>query len=200
MIVLADNDVVHKLSCSDLLQELLQWLEVPPNEIWVLPSLYHVLKKRLKNDTKAMDCLNSFLSRTKQIPPANAEQLERFASLDIGEQQMFAIFVDDTFDSSRLVTGDKRALISVNKIAAKDGELYQRLDGRVESLESIMVGLIQCFGFDAINTKIIQGTASDTVLRMAFGAHRDHAHAMQLLNSYQSDLQSQAPFIIKRIE
>lgn len=193
MIVLADNDLVHKLACSDLLSELLVWLEVPPNEVWVLPELVFVVRRKIKGNKAALKALKDFLAQTQEIPVAPLEGLARFNHLDPGEQQLLALFASDDH-IEKLVTGDKRALTLVGELAAKDAELAARLDGRVDCLESTLLGLIQHFGFDHVNSKILDGLVPDTVISIAFGPTRDQAHAEEALRSYA------APqfFIVKR--
>ena len=127
MIVLADNDILHKLACCDLLSEFMEWLNVPPAEIWVLPSMPFVLRKKLKNNASALVCLESFLLKVKPIPQAQPDSLKRFSQLDVGEGQMLAVLVDDS-SISHLVTGDKRALRLIGLIASTDTALSSRLD------------------------------------------------------------------------
>ena len=200
MIVLADNDIVHKLACCELLQELLQWLKVPPNEVWILPSLQYVLRKKLKTNAPALACLETFLKSTQAIPSAETEHLERFSALDVGERQMLAVFVDDKFDCSQLVTGDKRALKLIAALSATDARLYQQLDGCVECLESIMLGLIDHFGFDYISAKVVGGIGVDGVFRLAFGQGRDQEHALGALNSYFAALRVEAAFVGRTVD
>jgi hypothetical protein len=46
MICLADNDILLKLSCCDLLIPLFDTLDIPYANIHYLPSLPYMLKKR----------------------------------------------------------------------------------------------------------------------------------------------------------
>jgi hypothetical protein len=195
MIVLADNDIVHKLACCELLPELLIWLKAPPAQIWVLPSMPFMLRRKLKADTKALACLEFFLQLVKPIPEAAIATMERFSLLDVGERQMLAVLVDDT-KVTRMLTGDKRALKVMSEIASTDDVLAARLViARIDCLESIMLGLIAQFGFDAINTKASRGAAADGVLSMGFGLKRTQAHALEALSSYLAGLRTGAPFI-----
>ena len=93
MIVLADNDIVHKLACCDLLHELMLWLKAPPAEIWVLPSMPFVLRKKLKNNANALVCLESFLVKVKPIPQAQLESIDRFSQLDTQYQHLTKILL-----------------------------------------------------------------------------------------------------------
>lgn len=127
MIVLADNDIVGKLACCDLLPELMAWLKAPPAEIWVLPTMPFVLRKKLKSNVHALVCLESFLLQVKPIPQAQLESLDRFALLDVGERQMLSVLVDDS-TVHHMVTGDKRALKLIGEMACIDVDLSNRLN------------------------------------------------------------------------
>jgi hypothetical protein len=195
MIVIADNDIIHKLALCNLLDELLVWLDVPPNEIWVLPELKFRVRKKLKSQADALAVFNRFLQKTAEIPAALPDTLQQFSILDVGEQQLFAVFVEQT-QSPHLVTGDKRALKQITTLSQNDTSLREKLAGRVDCLESIMLGLIEQFGFDAINPKI--DATADKVLAMAFGVGRTQAHAVEALQSFLGNLRQDAPFVILR--
>jgi hypothetical protein len=195
MIVLADNDIVGKLACCDLLPELMAWLKAPPAEIWVLPEMPFVLRRKLKTNASALVCLESFLLQVKPIPQAQLASLDRFSRLDVGESQMLAVLVDDS-TITHMVTGDKRALKLIGEMTCTDAALFQRLQAtQVDCLESIMLGLIDQFGFSAINSKAINGVSSDTVLNISFGSKRDQNHACESLTSYLNAVRQTASFV-----
>jgi hypothetical protein len=195
MIVLADNDIVGKLACCDLLPELMAWLKAPPAEIWVLPTMPFVLRKKLKNNAGALVCLERFLLQVKPIPQAQLESLDRFSRLDVGESQMLAVLVDDS-TVTHMVTGDKRALKLIGEMACTDVALFKRLKTtQVDCLESIMLGLIDQFGYATVNAKAIHGLHSDTVLKISFGQQRNQTDARQALTSYLNDVRKTAPFV-----
>lgn len=197
MIVLADNDIVHKLACCELLPELLIWLKAPPAKIWVLPSMPFMLRRKLKGDVAALACLESFLKHVRPIPAATMATMERFTQLDVGERQMLAILVDDA-QVTQMVTGDKRALKLMGDISSTDQALAGRLaTARIDCLESIMLGLINLFGFAAVNAKAIRGATADIVLNMSFGAKRPEAHAVAALTSYLDGVRALAVFVAK---
>ncbi|MFY8043501.1 MAG: hypothetical protein ACOVOD_11305, partial [Rhodoferax sp.] len=147
-VVLADNDIIQKLACCGLLQELLQWLEVPPAEVWVLPSMRFMLRKKLKADAAALADLELFLLQVSELPAADINMLALFpVDLDPGEAQMLAILVN-TPEVEHMVTGDKRALRLIGSMCAKDAALDRRLNlARVDCLESILLALIDQLGF-----------------------------------------------------
>ncbi len=195
MIILADNDIVHKLAKCDLLYYFLEWLGSPPAQVWVIATIPFVLRKKLKNNPTALACLEAFLLKTQPIPEASIELLERYGELDAGERQMLAVLVQNG-NISQLVTGDKRALRQMANMALHDLELAQRLkDARTDCLESVMLGLIDHFGHAAINAKASLGVDTDMVLKLTFGPNRDEAHAREALGAYLKEVKSYADFV-----
>jgi hypothetical protein len=195
MIILADNDIVQKLACCDLLDSFLEWIGSPPAEVWVIPSIPFVLRKKLKNNPSALVCLEAFLLKTQPIPEASIDLLERFEQLDEGERQMLAVLVEDQ-RITRLVTGDKRALRQIAGMTPNDEELAQRLaQTRTDCLESVMLGLMDRFGHETINAKASLGVDSDKVLKMTFGPARNEAHARDVLTAYLKEVTDAAHFV-----
>jgi hypothetical protein len=192
MIVVADNDIIHKLALSDLLEEFLEWLQVPPNEVWVLPELKFRIRKKLRNNSSATVCFNNFLLKTKEIPVVMSGTLEIFNALDAGEQQLMAVFFEQE-TAPRLITGDKRALTQISAIAQQNLVLSEKLRGQIDCLESVMLELINKFGYDNINSKVCLD--ADGVFRLTFGAGRTQEHAMEALQSFLHDLRSVSLFI-----
>jgi hypothetical protein len=52
MIILADNDIVHKLACCDLLVSFLEWIGSPPAQVWVIPSIPFVLPQEAQKQPR----------------------------------------------------------------------------------------------------------------------------------------------------
>lgn len=195
MIILADNDIVHKLACCDLLDSFLEWLGSPPAHVWVIATIPFVLRKKLKNNPAALACLEAFLLKTQPVPVASLELLERYVQLDEGERQMLAVLVEDQ-SITRLVTGDKRALRQIAGMSADDAALKQRLgEARIDCLESVMLGLIDHFGHAEVNAKASLGVDSDKVLKMTFGPARGEAHAREVLSAYLKEVTDIASFV-----
>jgi hypothetical protein len=197
MIVLADVDIVHKLVCCDLLDELLTWLECPPNEILVIPTMRYKVRKLLKNNAPAIERFNAFLNLTKELPAANPDSLISFSTLDVGEQQLFAVFIDSP-EPMRIITGDKRAIRQVAYLANNNQQLESSLNNHIDCLEGIILGLIKNCGFDAVNNKILPNREVDGVFKLAFGRGRNETHAIEALSSNLNSLRSDASFVILR--
>jgi hypothetical protein len=195
-VVLADNDIIQKLACCGLLRELLQWLKVPPAEVWVLPSMRFMLRRKLKNNLLALAEVEWFLKQVSDIPEADVTRLAALpAEMDVGERQMLAVLVD-TPAVANLITGDKRALRLIGSLCVNDPALLQRLtDARVDCLESVMLGLIDALGFEAVNQKVLQGLAADTVLKASFGLKKLERDAKATLRYYLDDVRKDASFL-----
>ena len=108
---------------------------------------------------------------------------------------MLAVLDDDS-TVHHMVTGDKRALKLIGEMACTDVLLSNRLNAtQVDCLESIMLGLINQFGFAVINAKAIGGLNSDTVLNISFGSNRNQTHACESLTSYLNAVRGTASFV-----
>jgi hypothetical protein len=195
-VVLADNDIIHKLACCGLLQALLQWLGAPPTEVWVLPSMRFMLRKKLKADSTALAELERFLPQVSDMPAADINMLQLFPTgMDVGERQMLAILVN-TPEVERMITGDKRALRLIGCMCRDDAALNQRLSqARVDCLESIMLAFIDTLGFEEVNAKVSLGLKSDKVLQASFGTNKLETNARASLAYYLNDVRNDAPFL-----
>lgn len=208
MIVLADNDIVHKLACCDLLTELTTLLDVQTQRIWVLASMPFVVRNKLqKNYPAAIKTLDAFLRHSETIPAASPLLLQQLShpGIDPGEAQMIAVLIE-TPSVVRFVTGDKRALNALSRLAASNAQLAKRLlDTRTDCLESTMLALIEKFGYKAINTKVSAAIeahcfSKTEVLQIAFGKNKSAASANEALLSYLDNLKRDAPFVAKHID
>jgi hypothetical protein len=145
----------------------------------VLSTLKYVVDPKLKSNVTASANLKRFLKQVSFIPAASPLLLQQFMipNLDDGEAQMIAVLVE-TSSISRFVTGDKRALIAISNLASSHQKLDLRLaETRTDCLESIVLGLIERFGYSAINAKISPTVAVDKVLKACFEETRTESHA-----------------------
>lgn len=196
MIVLADNDVLHKLALCDLLNELLTYLKVPPNQVKVLSTAKYVVRGLLRTNPAALAAFNNFLVQAQDIPEVqNLALLEAIEELDVGERQMLAYLVEEAAVTG-FVTGDKRALERIASYAEELAVIDERLEVvTVLSFESILLGLITLYGFGHINAKASLAVQFDGLLKLTFGPTRNEEHALDALNSYLNALKECAPFV-----
>lgn len=201
MILLTDNDILIKLSQCDLVGEALSVLGVGLSDCHILDfvkySLYlgdpdKCIAKRV-GSAPAYERLYELVAGCSELSAADEninflEELSQMDNIDPGEEALLLhahnlYYKDVTFC---LVTGDRKALVGVHgstSVIAKS-ILHQR----VECTESLVLKIIEIYGFDAVNHKIASAaplTARfDSVLRMAFGIGRDIQHARGCLQSY----------------
>lgn len=123
--------------------------------------------------------------------------MNSFSTLDVGEQQLFAVFVDSP-SPMRIITGDKRAIRQVAGLASKDQVLAERLRNQIDCLEGIILELIALYGFDAINNKILPNREVDGVFKLAFGLGRSDKHAIEALSSNLNSLRNESSFVVLR--
>ncbi len=196
MIILADNDIIYKLACFDLLGELLVFLDCTPKDVHVLPTFKHQIRKnkKFRGNPIAVARCEAFLLSVSEVPEATIPNLELFFGLDVGEQQLFAVLTEQAA-TSRLITGDRNALKLVAHRVASNTVLSTMFTGRVECLEGILLGLIEQYGFETINTKISAVESADGVCGMAFGQGRSREHAEAALRSWLNDTRSSASFV-----
>lgn len=196
MIVLADNDVLHKLALCDLLNELLTYLKVPPNQVKVLSTAKYVVGRLLKTNPAALAIFKNFLVQAQDIPEVqDVVLLQAIEELDVGERQMLAYLVEESAVTG-FVTGDKRALKQMASYAEEIVVIDDRLNAvTVFSFESILIGLIDLYGFAHVNAKASLGVQFDGLLKLTFGPKRNEEHALEALNSYLNELKLCAPFV-----
>ncbi len=147
-----DNDILFKGACYGLLSELVS-TSCPNSEVpGILGSARFVvsakIRKRslLRNRARALENFSDFLGRTQALEPTDSEQsmaadLELAAqrlgvSLDTGESQLCSILVNRVL--SLLLTGDKRAIVAMEKLVDADTRLAP-VCGRVDVLSSLSV-------------------------------------------------------------
>lgn len=199
MIILSDTDVVHKLACCELLLDFLQLLECPPNEVWVLPPLQVMLRKKLAKAPDALRNFEQFISRVRRIPQARIETLERFDTLDPGEQQLLAILCDEP-RVKHLVTGDKRALNKIAALTFGDSGLKSRLaETGVYCFEAVFLALLRRRGFSIMRAKVHNKWAKltsqqvDGLIAAAFPADGTAEHAEKTLTDELARLRVSLP-------
>lgn len=187
MVILSDTDIVHKLACCELLLDFLQYIECPPNDVWVLPQLDVMMKRKLAQSSGALANYDQFKKKVQRIPQAKLDTLERFDTLDPGEQQLLAILCDEP-RVEHLVTGDKRALDRIAALTFGDEQLKTRLhETSVFCFEAIFLGLLKKRGFSIMRARVqnkwakLPGQKVDGVVERAFPEQGDAELAERVL-------------------
>jgi hypothetical protein len=175
MVVIADSDFIRKLAYCCFLGEFLQLVQVPPNDIWVLPALPFQVRKKLGTCPEALADFEKFFKKTKFVPKANVDMLVRFENLDGGEQQIFALLCEIK-RVELVVTGDKKAINKVAALVHKDPSLGELMgSSAIWCFETIVLRLMQKQGFSITNARMKrwrqrQGLAMDDAMAEIFAA------------------------------
>lgn len=207
MILLTDNDILIKLSQCDLTNEALAVFGCALPDCHILDFVKHSLylndadkciAKRV-GSVEAYERLYELVQGCTELGAADEdidflEELSQMENIDAGEQALF-LHAHDLHHKGApfwLATGDKRALMGVHNSESVTAKSILRQ--RVECTESLVLKIMNTYGFDAVNHKIAgaaQVTARfDNVLRMAFGIGRDINHARGCLQSYLNPIAS----------
>jgi hypothetical protein len=178
MIVLIDNDVILKLCKWDLLNELIDHLGVPAENIVHLPTCEHVLcpsanhAKALKRcgNEETINRIKAFCSATKAAPrPADAallELLNNIPEIDVGEIVLFTLGVE--WPGSITFIGDKRSLLAL-AASPSANKICESLSGRLKCLEQILAELLLAYG-EMVKVKVRGCLSADRAVAMAFGS------------------------------
>ncbi|MDT4852277.1 hypothetical protein FQZ97_865010 [compost metagenome] len=201
MILLTDNDILVKLSQSNLVGEALTVLGCTLPECYVLDTVKYSLflndpdkciAKRVGN-LQAYERLCELVEGCSELGAAEEnldflEDLSQMENIDAGEQALLlhAHQLHSAGEPFWLTTGDRKALLGVHNSSSVVAKRILRQ--RVDCTESLVLKMLGIYGFDAINHKISGAIPVtdrfDSVLRMAFGNGRDIQHAQACLQSY----------------
>ena len=116
--------------------------------------------------------------------------------LDSGESQLCAIAIFR--NSPLLLTGDKRAIASAEKLKGSIDELTS-LAGRLVCLEQAIMGVVRRIGIDAARIRICAEAAIDKGLSICFECHAlADGRPLELtgLLSYIRDVRRRAPMLL----
>jgi len=155
LICFADTDIILKLATCDLLPQTLTVLGVTRKEIYVFKEealrvyqhdqdIHEQYSDHAR--TRAIEFIRNVRSIYSEIDPE--EQVYMLAAgIDTGEQAIFGATRDST--DFTVVTADRKAL---RKLAPAPGcgGICVRMQGRVLSLDQILLMLIQEFGYASI--------------------------------------------------
>ncbi len=208
MILLSDNDLVIKLAQCDLLQDTLGSLNSGDKDCFVLSSLPYSLRlkdpdksiEKYVGSSQAYERICGFLERCSVLNDAKVDfdlidHMQQIDEVDPGE---FALFLHASDrhgwgEEFKILTGDKRALSAICSYEHFD-TVFSFLPGNVDCLESSMLRLINCAGYEYVNERVsvarkqVSEKKYDKVLRSAFGEGRDVQHCTECLNSYMVDV------------
>ncbi|MGQ0507476.1 MAG: hypothetical protein ACT4TC_19395 [Myxococcaceae bacterium] len=195
-----DNDIVHKLAALDLVSEACTTIGVALADVLVLPTAQYkfLLKKPELGARKYGEAVHrrivAALAVARVTPnapdAADEKMLADVPGIDAGEAVLFSIVAKSNI---RLVTGDKKAIEALATAPQCTGHV-RMLSGRVLCFEQLVLLLIDKFGFEVIQAKVIPAVSCDTSLRAAFGSgiNATEANVRAALNSYLLNLRGKA--------
>lgn len=196
MIVLSDNDILFKLAHCDLFNEFVAYLRVPAQSIAILHTCVYKMRKTLKTNPDVLARLELFCETVSVISDdqIDIDTLEKLVETgaDAGEAILISKVI--ATPGSYLITGDKRAVKSLNSLS--EGDIKATLSGRILCFEELVIGMLFKFGFTVLSPKLISGSTCDGVLRNAFGVGRTEQHALDCLYSYADNLRAECPNLL----
>lgn len=193
-LLLIDTDLFVLLAGAGLLGDLAECLGIPPENIRRLPTVQYQIKKpkfTLNIPPDELARLHSAITSTAAWTdsPEDTSLLERLKvnNIDTGEAQLFATLLEHPV--YLLGSGDKRAMIALGA-SPELVDVRAALQGRVLSLETALILLVQKFGAAYIGPKLKPLAAKNTTIYILFGTKTtfDDAEAIRQISSYLDDL------------
>ena len=182
MICFADTDILLKLASCDLLPPTLTVLGVTRQEVSVFrEEAYRVYKydaEVLRQYTQeARQCALRFINSvhglfTEPDPEEQAYMVNAF--IDSGEQIVFGATRE--YAEFQVITADRNAL---RALAHADGcgGICNRMQGRVISLEQILLRLILHLGFEIVQEHVLPCAKHDAAFSLPFAAGKTQVEA-----------------------
>ncbi len=206
--ILLDNDVVLKIACYSLVDEMLATTTSAGAAPGMLGVGRFVVRGRLERDRRIADpsrakaAFDRLLLQADLLEPsedelAMAAELEAEAArldleLDGGESQLVAMLTSR--GCRLLVTGDKRAIAAMAAVARS------LVAGRVACLEQVIAQLVASFGSAPVRSAICAESMADRAVTLCFSCGRDadpgDAEVLAALASYSGHLNRAAPGIL----
>jgi len=196
-LILVDSDVILKLFAYHQAHFIVEEIEGAPAAM--LSVARFVIRKRIgnyvndTNDPGLLETLEPLLSALVQIEPAPDEidlaaQLEEAAikdglDLDVGEAQLLAVMV--TRKADLLLTGDKRAVIAINRCLPAPAQ------HRIVCLEQIIATILQAVDYNELRDRVCAKPDVDRALTACFSCYSPDVQSediLQGLSSYCRDL------------
>jgi hypothetical protein len=150
-----DVDILLKLAACELLDDLTELLAVKAADIRILETAIFKIRRLGKKGTypeRVISRAIRFCEAHEEITTLEntvaAEALSALGDgMDAGEVILFASALENP--TSRVVTGDKRALRMLGKLG-KDHKVVRSLHGRVVCFEELLLRTFEARGFDRL--------------------------------------------------
>ncbi len=199
MIHLHDVDILIKLAACGLQDDLPALLGAEDLELTVLSTAVHKIRrlgKQKQHHQSVVDRAIDFCERHPDLPDLRDESaFARLASvgepMDPGEAVLFSVAL--AHPGSFVVSGDKRALTWLGKLAMKD-PIRKGLQGTVICFEELLLRYFTAQGFDRLRSRCCAGMETDGMLKLAFsgGLATSETQALEGIWSYWRSLNKSA--------
>ncbi len=208
MISVIDNDIVLKVVCYGLIDELLLPVCKSMNASGILGTARFVIWRRLRKislnggPTEAVTRLEGLLRTVSIIEPTDEElqvaaDLELSAqrtgvNLDTGESQLCAVAIKRCV--AWLLTGDKRAIAGLEVLLDHD-QRVQGISGKVLCLEQLVLAAVDRDMVDTVRDAICAQSIVDKTLAICFSCQScpPVQSIREGLQSYINALRGSAP-------
>jgi hypothetical protein len=205
LVSLWDTDILLKLSALDLVQETLQLLQLSEQDVYLLPSATHYLRKADKRliyryGKEGVERAQKLAQQAKfvgfHLEKSELELLSSVPDIDTGEALLYASTY--ALQEFWLLTGDKRSLTA---LAASPNcqPIAARLSGKVICLEQVVIHSLSSYPFEILLSKIVPARECDTAVKVAFGSgnQADLSHAIGALDAYISELRAKTGNLLR---
>jgi hypothetical protein len=205
LVSLWDTDILLKLSALDLVQETLQLLQLSEQDVYLLPSATHYLRKAGKRliyryGKEGVERAQKLAQQAKfvgfHLEKSELELLSSIPDIDTGEALLYASTY--ALQEFWLLTGDKRSLTA---LAASPNcqPIAARLSGKVICLEQVVIHSLSSYPFEILRSKIVPARECDTAVKVAFGSgnQTDLSHAIGALDAYISELRAKTGSLLR---
>lgn len=187
--LLIDTDAFCKLVAANLLDDALELLGVDRAQCATLPALPYMLARgslRKRYGDREADRIRKFVSQFSVAPMPSSTWMDALAAesrIDPGEVQLFALAAEQGIP---ILTGDKRALNALAKVAA----IHPLLSGRVVTLEAVLLGVASKMSDEKLREKGKVLGQYDSMARAVFASVG--SVVCDGLDSYMRDVESRA--------
>ena len=199
MIHLHDVDILLKLAACGLLDDLPALLGVDDGQMCVLGTAIHKIRQLGQQKKYAQAVVErsvAFCAAHPDLPDVRDEAaflrlIGLGEGMEVGEAVLYAVALAHA--ASFVVSGDKRAIDRIGRLAADD-EIKKALRGRVICFEELLLRYRDQHGFERLRARCCDGLDTDGMLRLAFrsGLATQEDEAMQGIWFYWRSLHQTA--------
>jgi len=198
LVILADNDIILKLSQLDLIDGIDEMIGEAISQTYVTPTArYQLLPKK---DDKALakcggnqatlDRLRKFMDDARVIPELRdtglLEKMGRYPDINGGEAMLFLAAAENP--GPLLFTGDRKALTALLNHQADFPSVYQALENKVITFESALLIALKRWGFAIVKQKMLLASISDGIFRLVLKPDMSQKDLEECLQSYSNPI------------